>query len=35
MIWTVSYAWRRLVQNPDPPLPLRTNNEELERTVAT
>jgi DHA1 family tetracycline resistance protein-like MFS transporter len=35
MIWTVIYAWRRLVHNPDPPLPLRTNNEDLEKTVAT
>lgn len=23
MIWTVSYAWRRLVRKPDPPLPPR------------
>ncbi|HUV26021.1 MAG TPA: MFS transporter [Anaerolineales bacterium] len=27
MIWTVSYAWRRLIRNPDPPLPPRTNKE--------
>ena len=35
MIWTVSYAWRRLVKNPDPPLPPRRKNEELETTVST
>lgn len=34
MIWTVNYAWRRLVRNPDPPLPPRTNNEGMETTVA-
>ena len=26
MVWTVSYAWRRLIQNPDPPLPARGDN---------
>jgi len=34
MIWTVSYAWRRLVQNPDPPLPPRTNSEGMTSTTA-
>ncbi|UCD98108.1 MAG: MFS transporter [Chloroflexota bacterium] len=35
MIWTVSYAWRRLVKNPDPPLPPRANSEGLTpNTVA-
>jgi DHA1 family tetracycline resistance protein-like MFS transporter len=34
MIWTVNYAWRRLVRKPDPPLPPRTNNEGMETTVA-
>ena len=34
MIWTVSYAWRRLVQNPDPPLPPRTTTEEMKTTTA-
>jgi DHA1 family tetracycline resistance protein-like MFS transporter len=32
MIWTVNYAWRRLVRKPDPPLPPRTNNEGMETT---
>jgi DHA1 family tetracycline resistance protein-like MFS transporter len=27
MIWTVSYAWRRLIRRPDPPLPPRGHNE--------
>ena len=27
MIWTVSYAWRRLIRNPDPPLPKREHPE--------
>ncbi len=35
MIWTVNYAWRRLVQNPDPPLPPRRANEESGATVTT
>ena len=26
MVWTVSYAWRRLVKYPDPPLPERNND---------
>lgn len=26
MVWTVSYAWRRLIQNPDPPLPSRSDD---------
>jgi DHA1 family tetracycline resistance protein-like MFS transporter len=34
MIWTVNYAWRRLVRKPDPPLPPRTNNEGMETTGA-
>ena len=25
MIWTVFYAWRRLIRNPDPPLPARSD----------
>ncbi|MGW8224466.1 MAG: MFS transporter [Anaerolineales bacterium] len=29
MIWTVSYAWRRLIHNPDPPLPPRKLNETI------
>jgi DHA1 family tetracycline resistance protein-like MFS transporter len=29
MLWTLSYAWRRLILNPDPPLPARVNGEEL------
>lgn len=29
MIWTVVYAWRRLIRNPDPPLPKRPGDEEL------
>jgi DHA1 family tetracycline resistance protein-like MFS transporter len=28
MIWTVSYAWRRLVHRPDPPLPPRRNDDQ-------
>jgi DHA1 family tetracycline resistance protein-like MFS transporter len=35
MVWTVSYAWRRLVRRPDPPLPPRRNNEVVETSVAT
>ncbi len=35
MIWTVSYAWLRLVQKPDPPLPPRRNDEEIEPRIAT
>ncbi|MFL7890942.1 MAG: MFS transporter [Anaerolineales bacterium] len=31
MIWTVSYAWRRLIRNPDPPLPPRKLNETLSK----
>jgi DHA1 family tetracycline resistance protein-like MFS transporter len=27
MIWTVSYAWRRLIRRPDPPLPPRDYEE--------
>jgi DHA1 family tetracycline resistance protein-like MFS transporter len=27
MIWTVSYAWRRLIRRPDPPLPPRDYDE--------
>jgi DHA1 family tetracycline resistance protein-like MFS transporter len=34
MIWTVSYAWRRLIKNPDPPLPPRTNWEDMPSTTA-
>jgi len=30
MLWTVSYAWRRLIVKPDPPLPQRVNDDELE-----
>jgi DHA1 family tetracycline resistance protein-like MFS transporter len=30
MIWTVSYAWRRLIHNPDPPLPPRKLNETID-----
>ena len=30
MLWTVSYAWRRLIVNPDPPLPGRPIIEEIE-----
>jgi DHA1 family tetracycline resistance protein-like MFS transporter len=29
MLWTVSYAWRRLVVNPDPPLPARSESDDL------
>lgn len=35
MIWTVGYTWRRLIQNPDPPLPPRRDNEELGSVVVT
>jgi MFS family permease len=31
MIWTVSYAWRRLIHNPDPPLPPR----KIDETIST
>jgi DHA1 family tetracycline resistance protein-like MFS transporter len=30
MLGTVSYAWRRLIVKPDPPLPQRVNDDELE-----
>jgi DHA1 family tetracycline resistance protein-like MFS transporter len=30
MVWTVFYAWRRLIKNPDPPLPARGQDEEFE-----
>jgi DHA1 family tetracycline resistance protein-like MFS transporter len=32
MIWTVSYAWRRLIQKPDPPLPPRATNQGIKTT---
>lgn len=35
MVWTVSYTWRRLIQNPDPPLPPRREKDELGTIVAT
>ncbi len=35
MVWTVSYAWRRLVRKPDPPLPPRRNNRVIETRAAT
>lgn len=35
MIWTVSYAWRRLVHKPDPPLPPRRNEEQIGEPVAS
>lgn len=34
MIWTIGYAWRRLIQNPDPPLPPR-NLDEVPGTSGT
>ena len=36
MIWTVNYAWRRLIRNPDPPLPERVelgNGDEPAPTI--
>jgi DHA1 family tetracycline resistance protein-like MFS transporter len=30
MLWTVSYTWRRLIANPDPPLPDRPSVEGIE-----
>ena len=30
MLGTVSYAWRRLIVKPDPPLPQRSNDDEVE-----
>jgi hypothetical protein len=27
MAWVVSFTWRRLIVNPDPPLPPRESNE--------
>ena len=30
MLGTVSYAWRRLIVKPDPPLPQRANDDEVE-----
>jgi hypothetical protein len=27
MAWVVSFTWRRLIVNPDPPLPVRETNE--------
>jgi DHA1 family tetracycline resistance protein-like MFS transporter len=30
MLWTVSYTWRRLIANPDPPLPGRPSTEGFE-----
>lgn len=35
MIWTVSYAWRRLVRKPDPPLPPRIHDEQIGTPVIT
>jgi DHA1 family tetracycline resistance protein-like MFS transporter len=35
MIWTVSYAWRRLVRKPDPPLPPREYKEIYGPSEAT
>lgn len=35
MVWTVSYAWRRLVRKPDPPLPPRRDNRVIETKAAT
>ena len=32
MVWTVSYTWRRLIANPDPPLPDRPSVEGIENS---
>ena len=34
MVWTVGYTWRRLIQNPDPPLPPREDSEEVGPVLA-
>jgi DHA1 family tetracycline resistance protein-like MFS transporter len=34
MVWTAGYTWRRLIQNPDPPLPPRGDSEEVEPVLA-
>lgn len=33
MIWTASYAWRRLIRNPDPPLPGRAEKADEDHPV--
>jgi DHA1 family tetracycline resistance protein-like MFS transporter len=33
MIWTASYAWRRLIHNPDPPLPGRAEKADKDDPV--
>ena len=33
MIWTASYAWRRLIRNPDPPLPGRPDEGDVDEPV--
>jgi len=33
MLWTVSYTWRRLIINPDPPLPGRPSAEEMNAST--
>jgi DHA1 family tetracycline resistance protein-like MFS transporter len=38
MAWVVSFTWRRLIVNPDPPLPSREGDEDwqqIEVTLAT
>jgi DHA1 family tetracycline resistance protein-like MFS transporter len=34
MLWTVTYTWRRLIVNPDPPLPGKPDAEVMETTPA-
>jgi DHA1 family tetracycline resistance protein-like MFS transporter len=33
MVWLVSFVWRRLVMNPDPPLPLRSHETAAEEAA--
>ena len=35
MTWTVVYAWRRLIANPDPPLPAKPSAEEIKVSSTT
>lgn len=35
MVWTISYAWRRLISKPDPPLPPREHEQPVGTAEAT